>query len=140
MANIAALKAEIDADPLTRGYAGMTDAQVAADINTAYRQINRESMSSSEVMNAINIGEFNALSTADRQNIWNVLHLGGSGLAGGGNINPFGVEATIFTNAFGGGSATITALAAARKETVTRAQELSLGRVGEGTVAEARAL
>jgi len=38
MANIAGIKAEIDTDPLTRGYAGMTDAQVAADLMTAYRE------------------------------------------------------------------------------------------------------
>jgi len=33
-----ALKAEIDSDPLGRGYAGMTDRQVADDLNTFYRE------------------------------------------------------------------------------------------------------
>lgn len=37
MAFLQELKSEIDSDPLTRGYSGMTDAQVAADLNTAYR-------------------------------------------------------------------------------------------------------
>ena len=31
------LKAELDADPLTRGYSGMTDAQAHADLVTIYR-------------------------------------------------------------------------------------------------------
>ena len=39
MADIAGIKAEIDADPLGRGYAGMTDQQVADDLNTAYREL-----------------------------------------------------------------------------------------------------
>ena len=37
MTDLVALKAEIDTDPLTRGYAGMTDVQVSDDINTVYR-------------------------------------------------------------------------------------------------------
>jgi len=33
------LRGEIDADPLTRGYAGMTDAQVASSLNAADRTL-----------------------------------------------------------------------------------------------------
>lgn len=33
----APLKTEVTTDPLGRGYAAMTDAQVSADLNTAYR-------------------------------------------------------------------------------------------------------
>ena len=32
-----AIKAEIDTDPLTRGYSGMNDQAVADDLNTVYR-------------------------------------------------------------------------------------------------------
>jgi hypothetical protein len=35
-----ALKAELDADPLGRGYAGMTDEQATDDLNTVYRDVN----------------------------------------------------------------------------------------------------
>ena len=35
-ANYTALKTEVMTDPLGRGYASMTDAQVATDMNTAY--------------------------------------------------------------------------------------------------------
>lgn len=127
---IEALKAELTTDPLGRGYSGMTDEQAAVDLNTIYRTQNRELMSSSEVMNAIDITEFNALTAADEALIWNVLSLG--------EINPFGVEATIFTNVFGGGSTTITTLSVARQSSVSRAQELGLGAVREGTVTMAR--
>jgi hypothetical protein len=37
MAYILDLKTEIDGDPLVRGYVGMTDLQVANDMNTLYR-------------------------------------------------------------------------------------------------------
>ena len=36
-----ALKAEIEGDPLTRGYAAMTDQEIADDMNTVYRTRNR---------------------------------------------------------------------------------------------------
>lgn len=37
MTDLVALAAELTNDPLARGYLGMTDAQAAADLNTAYR-------------------------------------------------------------------------------------------------------
>ena len=51
----------------------------------------------------------------------------------GDNLNPFGIEATIFNNVFGA-SNTITALQAARIEQISRATELSLGHVKVGHV------
>jgi hypothetical protein len=61
--------------------------------------------------------------------VWNILHLG--------NINPFGIEADLMQDIFGA-STTITALQAARKENISRAEELGLGVVGAGQVEEAR--
>ncbi len=37
----ARLKAEITSDPLARGYSGMTDAQVAASLNTVDREVDQ---------------------------------------------------------------------------------------------------
>jgi len=37
MGRIATIKSEIDTDPLVRGYSGMSDIQVANDMNTSYR-------------------------------------------------------------------------------------------------------
>ena len=48
-----ALKSELTVDPLSRGYAGMTDAEAAIDLNTVYRERNRISMTGSEVINSI---------------------------------------------------------------------------------------
>ena len=124
------LKDEITNDPLNRGYTEMTDEEVAADINLLVRTRNRPSMTSSEVLNAINITEWISLTDAEQQQIWDVIHMG--------NINPFGVEATIFIAIFGNGSDTITTLAAARVENVTRATELGHGFVYPGHVQNAR--
>ncbi len=121
---------EIVNDPEGRGYAGMTDAQVADDINLVNRQRNRDTMSATEVLNAINKGEFNAFTAVDQVRVWDVLHFH--------ELNPFGLEADLFVDIFGGGSATIVALQAIRVEVITRAQELGLGSVREGTVTRAR--
>ena len=119
MADIAKLAAELTDDPLTRGYAAMTDEEAADSLNTVNRTRNRDTMTASAVLNAVVISEWNALTDAQRQQIWDVLHIG--------EINPFGVEATIFVSVFGGGSATITALQAARLEAISRAVEQEIG-------------
>ncbi|HUT92498.1 MAG TPA: hypothetical protein VMY37_23595 [Thermoguttaceae bacterium] len=128
--NIAALKAELLAGhPGTGAYDD--DAAVAAgQLNAVNRTRNRASMTGSEIINAVVPSEWNALTDAERQTVWNILHLG--------DVNPFGVEATLLTSTFGAGSATITALAAARKDDVSRADELGLGTVYPGHVENAR--
>ncbi len=128
--NLDVLKTELTVDPLTRGYAGMTDAEAATDLNTVYRERNRVSLTGSEVINAVDTTEWNALTDAKKQVVWNVVHLG--------EINPFGVEADLLIGVFGGGSTTIATLAAARKETISRAEELGLGFIYPGHVENAR--
>lgn len=128
------IKTEIDTDPLARGYSGMSDQEIADDMNTAYRERNRTSMTASEVYNLIDQTDWaGVVDPADRQEIWDILHLGD-------NINPFGREAARFLAIFGGGSATIAALNAARKELISRATELGLSRVKVGHVQEAKLL
>lgn len=126
-----ALRDELITDPLGRGYAGMTDEEAATRLNIKDRKRNRTTMTGSEVLNAVNIAEWPTLSEAEKRVVWDVVHLG--------EINPFGIEAALLTNVFGVGSGTITALAASRKEDVSRAVELGLSRVRSGTVAQARA-
>ena len=128
--NIPALKAELTVDPLARGYSGMTDEQAATNLNTVYRTRNKTSMTGSEVINNVVPAEWNALTDAHQAKAWNIVHLG--------TINPFGVEAMMLTAIFGAGSATIAALAAARKDNVSRAVELGFGIVYAGNVMEAR--
>ena len=129
--DLVALKAELDAGHPGTGAYDADAATAAAQINAVNRTRNRTSMTGSEVINAVDATEWGALTDAQRQTVWDVVHLG--------DVNPFGIEATLITNVFGGGSATITALAASRKEDVSRAQELGLRVIFAAHVAQARA-
>lgn len=124
------LKDELASDPLTRGYATMSDAEAADSLNAIDIEQNRVSMTGSEVLNALNKAEFIALSAADKQRVWDVIHLG--------TINPFGVEADIMVDIFTPESASIASLIAARIILVSRASQLGLGHVRVGHVQEAR--
>ena len=128
--DIAALASELTVDSLTRGYSGMSDAEAAADLNTVYRQTNKSTMSGSEILNNVVAGEWAALTADEQQTVWDICHLG--------DVNPFGIEATLMIGVFGAGSDTITALQVARKNDVSRAVELGLGWVRPGNVTEAR--
>ena len=128
--NIDILKTELTTDPLVRGYTGMSDIDATNDLNSIYRTSNKMSMTSTEVFNAINKTEFNDLTATNKKLIWDILHLG--------EINPFGLEADLFVDAFGGGSATITTLKDLRKDDVSRGVELGIGNVREGNIQEAR--
>ena len=131
MADIAKLRAELTADPLGRGYAAKTDEAVAADLNTVYCERDKSLLTATEVLNAVVPAEFNALTDTVQRRIWDVIHMG--------EINPFGVEEKLFIAAFGAGSVTIANLAEIRKEGISRAVELGLGRVRVGDVQRARA-
>jgi len=130
--DLAALKAELTAGHPGTGAYDADDATAAGQLNAVNRTKNLASLTGSEVINAVDAAEFTALSAAEQQQVWDIVHLG--------TVNPFGIEATLFTSIFGGGSATITALAAARTEDVSRGVELGLGTAGEGHIAQARAL
>jgi hypothetical protein len=128
--NLEALKAELTDDPLERGYSGMSDAEAATSLNTVDCTRNRTTMTGSEIVNAIDSVEWAALSDAQQQTFWNIAHLG--------TVDPCGVEATMLISVFGAGSGTIAALAAARTEDVSRANELGIGVVFPGDVENAR--
>lgn len=123
------LKTELALDFLARGYADMSDQEVADDLNTSYRLRNRNLMSASEVLNAVDPAEYTRLSNVAKVEFWNLMGIG--------NLNPFGIEAVLMINLFGEGSVTIAALNVLRVESITRAIELGV-RVGPGLVAEAR--
>ena len=128
--NIAILKTETTEDPLVRGYAGMTDKQVAVDMNIIYRKTNKASLTGSEVLNAIPDGVLDALPIEEQEKVWRIIHMA--------NINPFGAEATMFTTIFGVGSVTIDNLQALRVNHVSRGVELGSGVVKEGYIEMAR--
>lgn len=130
MADIVVLADEIAADPLERGYATMTDMEVAVDMDIQYRQRDRVSMTASEVFQAIDLSELSALSDATYRKVLDILHMG--------VLKPFGKEADLFGSIFGAGSATITTLAALRKVAISRGVEIGWGRVKEGHIQMAR--
>ena len=99
--NYTVLKTELTDDPLTRGYSEMSDEEAAADLNTVYRERNLTSMTGSAILNALVKSEYLALSDSQKDRVWQLLHLG--------DLNPFGVEADLLVEIFGGASATIAA-------------------------------
>ena len=128
--DIEALKVELAGEHPVTGHYDADNAVAADKLNAVNCSRNKSSMMGSEVLNALDKAEFLALTDANKQKVWDVLHLG--------DINPFGVEADIFVAVFGGDSASIIALQAARKDDVSRAVELGLGFVFPGHVENAR--
>ncbi len=129
--DLAELKAELlSGHPDTGSYSGNATA-AAAELNAENRIRNRESVTGSEVLSAIDEAEFLAASAEQRQLVWDLLHLG--------TLNPWGREADLLVGIFGAGSATLTALALIRVEPISRATELGFETVEAGHVQRARA-
>lgn len=112
----AALKSEITNDPLTRGYSGMTDQQLADDLNTVYRTRNRSAMTGKEVKDRIDTTEWSARTDAQKQIIL--------ALCNRDDLNPFGIDAQIFQDAMAGATNTLSALNSYRVEDISRAEEI----------------
>ena len=88
-------------------------------------------MSGDELFAATDDTQFQSLAV-DQRSLW-------MSFCGRDTIDPFGTANVNFvTEIFGGGSATLSALAAARKDDVSRAVELELGTVKPGHIEEAR--
>ncbi len=124
-----ALRTELDGDPR---YDGLSDADTTDLINLPDRTRNRESMSATEIIQAVDLTELAALSIGGKVDFW--------GLLGMAELDPFGKEATLMVGLFGGSSETIVALQALRIDTISRAEELGFGVVREGDVKTARAI
>lgn len=126
------LRDELDTDPNTRGYSGMTDVEAADDMNLEYESENRELMRATEVYNAIDSAEYNNLTVDEKQEVRDILSLG--------EVNPFGREASRFLAIFGAGSNTVTQLASDRTFPVSRGTKIGWGHVRAGDIGKARAL
>ena len=126
------LKTELDSDSLGRGYSGLSDLEVADDLNTQYRNRNKEVITGSEAFEQTDDTEYVAL-TDTKKSQW-------LSLCGIENHNPFGAAVDAVIDIFGGGSSTVSNLQAFRVETVSRATELGLGSVTVQHVTDARAI
>ena len=125
------LKTEIETDSLSRGYSGMTDLEVATDLNIVYREVDVQSVSGQEIFETVIPSEYNALT--DKQ--INLLHA----IMGMGSILVNGTNTrTALLTMFGAGTTTRSNLGALQKRDVSRAQELGLPYVYEGHIQEAR--
>lgn len=124
------LRDELVNDPLVRGYVAMSNREAADDLNIAYRARNRASMTGRQVKAEVVDTEYDLLS-ADKKAHFLVL-------TSSDDLDPFGLDANVIKDIFGAGSMTVTALATARIETVSRGVELGLSRVGEGDVWDVR--
>lgn len=125
------LIAELTDDPLGRGYTGMSDAEVAADLLTEYRSRVRVSMSGDEIFAATDATDFADL-TDHKRELWLAL-------CARDILDPAGAaNVALVMWIFGGGSTTLANLITSRQEAISRATELGLGHVREGDVQRAR--
>ena len=129
---ISLLKVEIDSDPLARGYAAMSNIEVANSLNAVDQSKNRLTVPNTEVLEAIVPAHLVALTGDKATRVWGVLSMD--------NLSLRGVAAEILKDAFQGKTATLQALAGLRSESVSRANILGYpGKVREGHVEMARA-
>lgn len=135
--NYQELKTELLAGHPTTGAYNVDDQLAADELNAVNRTINKASLSGDEIFNATDNTEFGAL-TDHKRVLW-VSFCGKS-------INPFAAANVAFVQwIFGGGSTTVSNLAALRVTNVSRAKELELtleysGEISISHVATARAL
>lgn len=133
MGQLEDLRAELEVGHPGTGPYNADDAIAAQEINVVNRQRNRPQMTGDEIFAATDGAQFDALTPEDRQ-LW-------MSFCGRDILDPFGAANVAFVvGTFGAGTATPTALIAARRENVSRADELGLGSVRTGTVSQARGL
>jgi len=131
--DIITLAAELTADPLARGYAGMTHQQAADSLNTKNRDYALTNMTGDELFANTDSVEFAALTDAKKSQWISFCST---------DRHPFGAANVAFVQyIFGGGSTTVSNLSAARtlENHISRAEELGLGTVSAGHVEAARA-
>lgn len=126
------LKTELDTDPLIRNYAAMTDAEAAASLAVADRQMNVNSVTGQEIFEATVPAEYNALPAASKDLFHAIIGMG-TVLVNGTNT-----KAALLAM-FGVGTTTRANLAALQKRAAGRWEEIGLGReVNHGDVAWVR--
>lgn len=127
------LKSEITLDPAVLGYAGKTDQQIADLLNslTTGRTIERSVIPAHEALEATVPAEWAALTAAEKQRYQTITGVGSVNLKGANTRSAMAAM-------FGPATTTRANLIALQIKTVSRAEELGLGRVEAGHVAKAR--
>lgn len=127
------VRAELDADPLDRGYAGMSDLEVSDDLCAITRDAWVD-VSASDILEVIVSGAWGGLTSGERADVDSVLSMGTVI-----DFSPGSRARVLLTTAFAGSPATLNALAAMAKRLISRADEIGCG-VTEFIVAAARAM
>lgn len=117
MGQLQKLKAEIDNDPEEIGYASMADDQAIADsLMAETRSKDVMSVRGSQVGDAVDKDEYDALSDADKAAVRELVQVP--------SLNPFGFAAIVIKDVFPNNGVTIAALVAMRTTSLSRAKEL----------------
>ena len=127
------VRAELDADPLGRGYSGMSDQEVYDDLVALTRETWNH-VSALDILEVIIPGHWNGLMAAKRKDVDSVLSMGSTI-----TFAPGSRADVLLTTAFTGNADTLTALATLAKRMISRAEELNCG-VSVAIVTAARAL
>ena len=133
MANIPGIKAELDGN--TGLYGALTDKQAADELMKAKNLPNQ--VSSAELLEAVDDGEYAGVT--DQRKLDDFRNLLLVATYSGLNADNANIKAA-FVRIFAGATTTLQALNALKNRTGSRAEELRLGTVREGDVAQARAL
>jgi hypothetical protein len=125
------LARELKDDPLNRGYATMTNAEIMVSLRTPNRTRLVTSIPSSTVIEATVMSEYAGLSASQRDIYW--------GMLAGGEIKPSGLRTkTIYAGLFGPSSSTRANLIALATDTISRMEELGISENALGYLAKAR--
>jgi hypothetical protein len=138
MSRYEVIKTEIDGDPLGRNYSGMSDIDVAVDMNIEYRSQQVEEQDPTLIHDVIDATEYDALVADDKQEVF--AHLSITTRKGTVSVAPDTFARDRLVEIFGAGSATIIAILALITEAISRGRELGVGAVNQGDVEKARAL
>lgn len=131
------LQAEINADPVTLGYSGKTDQQIADLLNstTTSRTLPQTRVDTTQILGVIQVAAWPTVGSASESQLLAIL---GMPFVDASNINIRGIFGSIFPNS-GGTVTTRNNLLALATRTVSRADELSLGLVLAVDVTRAKA-
>lgn len=120
-------------DPLGRGYAAMTDADLLTSLNTADRDNPDAVLDASQIYEEIDRTEWNALNNAQQSRIKNILDL-----VQQIPVGPGSKARSEFVSLFGGTSNTVQALAALPSVKIGRGTEIGWGEVRQRDLGRVR--
>jgi hypothetical protein len=127
------LRTELLTDPLARDYAGMTDVDVAASLNTKNITVDVREIPPADFLRGMVKAEWDALSAADRNYLSVLLGNGPIDVSTGTQIR------AALLAMFGVGSGTRANLLPLLTKSISRAEQLGLPFIKPGYVAAARA-